>query len=159
MSDREFMLLAVEKALEGVRRCQAPFGACIVKDGKVVCSAHNTVWANRDSTAHAEVNAIRKACRKLRTIDLSGCAIYSTCEPCPMCFSAIHWARIGKVVYGCSIGDARNAGFRELPLSNRRMLKLTGSKIKVKVGFMRKECLKAFFAFRENVRKGKCRTY
>ncbi|MDD8016577.1 MAG: nucleoside deaminase, partial [Acidobacteriota bacterium] len=88
------MRLALREARKNLRTLAGgPFGACIVKDGRVVATARNTVLKN-DSTAHAEVNAIRKACRKLDTFDLSGCEIYSTAEPCPMCFSAIHWARI-----------------------------------------------------------------
>jgi len=159
MGDREFMLVALEKAFLGLRKCQTPFGACVVKDGRVVASAHNTVWSDCDSTAHAEVNAIRKACRRLKTIDLSGCTIYSTCEPCPMCFSAIHWAGIGRAVYGCTIGDARKSGFNEMVLSNKKLSGMSGSKIKIKSGFMRRECLRVFRTFNELVKVGKCRAY
>jgi guanine deaminase len=85
-----------------VRPDGGPFGACIVKDGRIVAAARNTVLRN-DATCHAEVNAIRKASKKLGTFDLTGCEIYSTTEPCPMCFGAIHWARIGTVHYSAGI--------------------------------------------------------
>ncbi|MDD5111649.1 MAG: nucleoside deaminase [Candidatus Altiarchaeota archaeon] len=144
-ADEYFLQRAIAKAREGIRKGQTPFGACIAKGDKIVCSAHNTVWKDVDSTAHAEVNAIRKACKKLKTIDLSGCVIYSTCEPCPMCFSAIHWAKIDKIVYGARIADARCAGFREMPLSNNTMKKLGKSGVKIAGGIMAKEN-KALFA-------------
>src|SRR5512136_2942722 len=105
MPDEQLMQLAIEKAKEGIRDGQTPFAACIVKDSEVVSCAHNAVWKRVDATAHAEVNAIRLACKKLNSIDLNDCVMYSTTEPCPMCFSACHWARISKIVYGTSIGD------------------------------------------------------
>ena len=81
------MKLAIEKAWEGIRKGQEPFGACIVRDGKAISVAHNTVRADIDVSAHAEMNAIREACKKIGTIDLSGCEIYATFEPCPMTFA------------------------------------------------------------------------
>ncbi|MHC4755582.1 MAG: nucleoside deaminase, partial [Planctomycetota bacterium] len=122
--DEKFMTMAIEKAKEGFGNDNSPFGACIVKDGEVVSCEHNIVWQSTDITAHAEINAIRKACEKLNTIDLSGCVIYSTCEPCPMCFTACHWAKISTIVYGASIPDAKNAGFSELAISNEKMKQL-----------------------------------
>ncbi len=88
-----------------------PFGAVVVKDGVVVGAAANHVTTHNDPTAHAEVNAIREACKKLNTFDLSGCEIYASCEPCPMCLSAIYWARINKVYYAANRYDAQQAGF------------------------------------------------
>ena len=90
-----------------------PFGAVIVKNGKIISSAHNTVIEKHDATAHAEVNAIRKACKKLKTHDLSGCILYTSAEPCPMCLSAIIWANIKKVYYGNTKEDAAEIGFRD----------------------------------------------
>jgi len=142
--DERFMRLAIKAAADGVRRGQTPFGSCIVKDGKVVACAHNVVWSAEDITAHAEVTAIRRACRKLDTVDLSGCTVYSTTEPCPMCFSACHWARIDKIIYGTSIKDAKKAGFHELPISDHRMKREGKSKVKVFGGFMKGECAKLF---------------
>ena len=83
----------------------------IEKDGKVVATGVNRVTANNDPTAHAEVSAIRNACKKLKTFDLSGCEIYSSCEPCPMCLGAIYWSRIKKIYYGNSKADAKDIGF------------------------------------------------
>ena len=90
-----------------------PFGACIVKSGIIVGKGSNHVLANNDPTAHAEIEAIRNACRNLETYDLSGCEIYTTCYPCPMCLSAIIWANIKKVYYGNTKEDAANIGFRD----------------------------------------------
>ena len=140
----QFMRLAIRKTLEGIRRGQTPFGACIVKDGKVIACVHNTVWRSTDITAHAEIHAIRVACKKLKTIDLSGCTIYSTCEPCPMCFSACHWAKISTIVFGARIRDARSSGFHELSISNRRMKSLGGSPVVVVEDVLRHEALNLF---------------
>ena len=90
-----------------------PFGACIVKDGKIVGKGDNKVLSTNDPTAHAEVVAIRDACKNLNTYDLSGCELYTTCYPCPMCLSAIIWANIKKVYYGNTKEDAENIGFRD----------------------------------------------
>ncbi len=139
-----FMIRAVREAQKNLVRPEGgPFGACIVKDGRVVATARNTVLKH-DSTCHAEVNAIRKASKKLGTFDLTGCEIYSTTEPCPMCFGAIHWARIGTVYYGTGIRDAAKAGFHELRISNAQMRALGRSKIRLVPGFMRAECLELF---------------
>lgn len=145
--DRRFMDRAIREARKNlVRPDGGPFGACIVKDGRTVAVARNTVLRD-DATCHAEVNAIRKATRKLGTFDLSGCEIYSTTEPCPMCFGAIHWARIGTVYYGTGIRDAAGAGFHELRISNARLKKLGRSRIRLVPGLMRDECLELFRAW------------
>jgi guanine deaminase len=140
----DFMQVAIDKAREGIKKGQTPFGACIIKDDKIVVCAHNTVWKTTDSTAHAEVNAIREACKKLKTIDLSGCTLYTTTEPCPMCFSAIHWAKIDKIVYGADIVDAKKAGFSELTISNSQMKKEGGSPVKIEKGALKDECITLF---------------
>lgn len=144
VDDKNFMQMAIDKAIEGIDKGQSPFGACIVKDGKVVACEHNIVWQSTDITAHAEVNAIRNACKKLNGIDLSGCIIYSTCEPCPMCFTAIHWARIDKIVCGARIDDAKSFGFNELTVSNDELMTMGGSKVQIQNGFMRAECIDLF---------------
>src|SRR4051794_15872306 len=113
MKDEEYMRLAIAKTREGIAAGQSPFGAVIVRDGKVVAATHNTVWLTTDPTAHAEVNCIRAAASVLKTIALEGCTLYSTTEPCPMCLSAIHWAKIERVVFGATIEDAATAGFAE----------------------------------------------
>lgn len=150
------MRLAIEKAREGIGKGQSPFGACIARNGEVVTCAHNVVWLTNDITAHAEVHAIREACRKLDSIDLSGCVIYSTCEPCPMCFSACHWARIATIVYGARIADARASGFHELEVSNSRLKELGRSPVEIIGDFAREEALLLFDLF--NKQPGK-RTY
>ncbi|MDD5745922.1 MAG: nucleoside deaminase [Candidatus Omnitrophica bacterium] len=130
-ADEVFMRHALRTAEQGMRQGQTPFGSCIVKDGAVVVRAHNQVWLTGDITAHAEMVAIREACTRLRTIDLSGCWLYSTCEPCPMCFSACHWARLSRVVFGAKIRDAQRAGFNELTIPVRRMKQWGQSRVQV----------------------------
>jgi len=142
--DIEFMKLAIAKAAEGAESGQTPFGACIVKDDEVVSCCHNKVWVTVDITAHAEIVAIREACKKLGSVDLSGCVIYSTTEPCPMCFTAIHWAKIDKIVYGTSIEDAKDFGFSELTISNKEMKDTGKSKIKIVSGCLKDDSLKLF---------------
>jgi len=108
------MNIAIAEAKKGVRLNHGgPFGACIVKDGEVISKGHNHVVSRIDPTAHGEVDAIRKACKKLGTFDLSGCEIYTTGFPCPMCFAAILWANIDKVYYGCNTTDTELIGFRD----------------------------------------------
>ena len=142
--ERRFMTRAIREARKNFARPDGgPFGACIVRDGRVVAAARNSVL-KADATCHAEVNAIRKASKKLGTFDLTGCEIYSTTEPCPMCFGAIHWARIGAVTYGTGIRDAAKAGFHELRISNAQLKALGRSKVRLVPGFMRDECLELF---------------
>lgn len=136
------MLKAIQSAERGMRRGEGgPFGAVIIKSGKILAVAHNTVLKNQDATCHSEVNAIRIASKKLRKFDLKGCVIFSTNEPCPMCFSAIHWARIGKVVFGTRIRDVQKRGFNELSIPSVRMKKAGKSRVKIRSGFMKRECL------------------
>lgn len=112
MYEKRFMEEAIRLAAENVEKGKGgPFGAVVVKDGQVVAAAANTVTPDNDPTAHAEVNAIRAACRKLETFQLKGCEIYCSCEPCPMCLGAIYWARPDKVYYACTKEDAAIAGF------------------------------------------------
>lgn len=139
-----YMSMAIAKAREGVVQGQTPFGACIVKEGRVLSCAHNEVWQHKDITAHAEIQAIREACRDERLIDLTGSVIYSTCEPCPMCFSACHWAKIDKIVYGAYIADAAQAGFHELCISNHQLKELGQAPVNIQSGFMRDEAVLLF---------------
>ena len=139
VSDEECMRRAIAKAREGIERGQTPFGACISKDGEIISCVHNVVWDSMDITAHAEIHAIRDACRRLNTVDLSGCVMYSTCEPCPMCFSACHWVRISRIVYDSRIVDAKEAGFNELTVSNEQMKRLGNSPIELVGGVLREE--------------------
>jgi guanine deaminase len=108
----QYMQLAVEAAEEGMKKNMGgPFGAVIVRNGKVIAVAHNEVVGTNDPTAHAEVVAIRRATAKLGRFDISDCEIYSTCEPCPMCLAAIHWAGIRKLYFGADRHDATVGGF------------------------------------------------
>ncbi len=110
----DFMKLAVEEAEKGIASNEGgPFGCVIVKNGEVVGKGHNQVVKNNDPTCHGEMMAIRDACRKTGNFDLSGCELYTTGEPCPMCFGAILWANISKVFYGCNIKDTEKIGFRD----------------------------------------------
>lgn len=111
MKDK-YMKISVDEAYEGMRKGDGgPFGAVIVKNGKIIARGHNEVLKTNDPTAHAEVVAIRKACKLLKRFDLSDCEIYSSCEPCPMCFATVHWAKMKKLYYGCTRKDAANIGF------------------------------------------------
>lgn len=110
----KFMRSAIIEAQKGIHKGHGgPFGAVIVKDGKVVARGHNQVVKNNDPTCHGEMQAIRAASKKMGTFDLTGCDIYTTGEPCPMCMGAILWANINKVYYGCNIDDTEKIGFRD----------------------------------------------
>lgn len=124
MSNKEkFMTEAVNAALKGMNNNEGgPFGCIVVKNGQIVGRGNNKVTSTNDPTAHAEVNAIRDACKNLDSFQLDGCEIYTSCEPCPMCLGAIYWARPDKVYYGSNQSDAANIGFddafiyEEIPL-------------------------------------------
>lgn len=110
-----WMKIAYDEALSGMLSNEGgPFGAAIIKEGQVIAKAHNRVLASNDPTAHAEINAIREASKKLQSFDLSGCTLYTTCMPCPMCLGAIMWARISSVYYGATEKDAAKGGFDDL---------------------------------------------
>ena len=139
-----YMRLALKEGYKNLTtRDGGPFGACIVKKGVVIAVARNTVLKN-DASCHAEINAIRKASRKLKSYDLSGCEIYSTTEPCLMCFGAIHWARIERIVYGTGVPDAERIGFNELKLRAYNLRRSGKSPVEIESGFMYKECKKLF---------------
>jgi len=114
MERNKYMSIAIEEAMEGITNQHGgPFGTAIVKDGEVVGRGHNRVLINIDPTCHGEVDAIRQACKKLGTHDLSGCELYTTGEPCHMCLCACMWANIDKIYYGCTIEDNGRIGFRD----------------------------------------------
>ena len=129
MDNDYFMRKAIALAVENVKNGGGPFGAVIVRDDEIVATGVNRVTANNDPTAHAEVSAIRAACSKLGTFNLSGCVIYTSCEPCPMCLGAIYWAHIDKIYYGANKDDAASANFDDsfiykelaVPKSKRRV--------------------------------------
>ena len=130
MDNVQFMRQAIDLAVENVKCGGGPFGAVIVRNGEVVATGVNRVTSQNDPTAHAEVSAIRAACLKLGVFDLSGCVIYTSCEPCPMCLGAIYWAHIDKIYYGANKLDAAAANFDdsfiyrelELPKEKRRVV-------------------------------------
>jgi guanine deaminase len=156
MGEAELMRLAIDKTREGIASGQSPFGAVIVKDGEIVAATHNTVWLDTDPTAHAEVNCLRRASKALETIDLKGCTMYSTCEPCPMCLAAIHWSKIDRVVFGATIADAAEAGFCELHVAAETLAEMGRSPLKVEGGLLREECAALFSRWKE---AGLCGTY
>lgn len=110
----EFMRMAIELSVKNVNQSiGGPFGAVIVKDGKVIAGSANKVTSTNDPTAHAEVSAIRLACTALNTFDLNGCVVYTSCEPCPMCLGAIYWAKIETIYYANTKADAESIGFSD----------------------------------------------
>lgn len=144
----DFMEKAIQIAQQGISKGQSPFGCCITQNNQIIAIEHNHVWDHSDITAHAEVLAIRQACQKLNQIHLDQCLLFSTCEPCPMCFSAIHWARIPTIYYGATIEDAKLAGFNELLLSTQQILKLTHSSIQIHKGLLQKKCQNLFIEWK-----------
>ncbi|MBI1373042.1 MAG: nucleoside deaminase [Phycisphaera sp.] len=138
------MRLALDACVRGVEAGNSPFGACIVRGGDVLACEHNRVWQAPDATAHAEVNAIRAACAALGDVHLEGATIYSTTEPCPMCFTAIHWARITRIVYAADIADAERFGFNELPVSNATLKQLGGLSVEIVKDFMKPDAVALF---------------
>jgi guanine deaminase len=121
-NDKSLLLRAVKIAGDGILNGGGPFGALISKEGKIISEASNRVVLNNDPTAHAEILAIRQAALVLKTHNLSDCILYTSCEPCPMCFGAIYWAGIKKVVYACDRTDAEDAGFSDKLIYEEIML-------------------------------------
>jgi len=139
----DFMRKAISLSIENLELGGGPFGAVIVKDGQIIAGSANSVTIDMDPTAHAEVNAIRKACKALNTFDLSGCQIYTSCEPCPMCMAAIYWAHIDIIYYGNTKEDARNAGFDDDFIYKEIAVEKESRKVKF-VPLLRIESLEAF---------------
>lgn len=142
---QELMRLAIAKAREGIARGQSPFGCAIAVGDRILSVAHNRVFATTDITAHAEVTAIRAACTAAGEILLEGSVVATTCEPCPMCTAALHWARVETVYFGATIADAEAAGFNELRVPAAQLLALGGSTVKLVPGILAAEC-RALFA-------------
>ncbi len=150
----DFMKAAIKEARKGIEKQEGgPFGAVIVKEGRIIAKAHNRVLSTNDPTAHAEILAIRKASKKLGRFDLSECEIYSTSQPCPMCLSAILWARIKTLYFGCTAKDASKIGF-----DDSKIYKMFKSERKMPLKqkqLSRKECLALF----DEWKKGKGKLY
>lgn len=146
--NKKFMRKAIALSIENVHNGGGPFGAVIVKDGKIIATGVNGVTKHNDPTAHAEVTAIRKASKKLGTFDLEGCEIYTSCEPCPMCLGAVYWAHLDKMYYGNTKTDAKNIGFDDSFIYDEIDLKPENRKVKT-IQALADEAIKAFEAWTE----------
>jgi tRNA(Arg) A34 adenosine deaminase TadA len=156
MTDADFMALALTAARTAIATGQIPVGCAFTHDDNLLLTAHNTVWADTDPSAHSEMNGLRQAAKKLGRVALTGCTCYCTLEPCPMCLAALHWAKVDRVVYGADIADARTAGFSELTIPATEIARLGHSPIRIEGGLLRDECRKLFD---EWFQSGKARTY
>ena len=141
--DAKYMRMAIDLSVENVDNGGGPFGAVIVRDGEIIATGVNRVVANNDPTAHAEVSAIRNACQHLQTYQLEGCTIYSSCEPCPMCLSAIYWAGIKRLCYGNTKADAKAIDFDDSFIYDQLDLAYEDRSIKCE-HFMRDAAQKAY---------------
>ena len=140
----DLMQLAIDKCRAGIEAGQTPFGCAIAQGDRVLAAAHNTVLQTTDITAHAEMNAIREACRAAGSIFLDSAIVATTCEPCPMCMAALHWARVKTVYYGASIADARAAGFQELSVPAAKLVQLGDSPVELIAGLLAEDCRELF---------------
>ncbi len=154
MEPIKLMRSAIEMTRAGIAAGQSPFGCAIARDDKILALSHNVVWKTTDITAHAEITALREACRETGEILLPGCIVATTCEPCPMCMAALHWARVDTVFFGATIADAESAGFNELSLSASDLLRLGGSKVKLVPNTLREECAELFTEWKSAAGKG-----
>ena len=153
MKPQELMKVAIEICQQGLSVGQSPFGCAIALGDRLVARAHNTVALTTDITAHAEVNAIREACLAVDDIFLTDAVVATTCEPCPMCMAALHWARVGTVYYGASIADAETAGFNELQLPAAELLSRGGSNVRLIGDTLAEECVELFAQWQANPNK------
>ena len=143
------MQKAIDLSIESAKNGGGPFGAVIIKNNEIVAAAANSVSQNNDPTAHAEITAIRKACSELKTFDLTGCELYTSCEPCPMCLGAIYWAHIDKVYYANTKEDAMNTGFDDSFIYDEIERGIHNRKISFEQ-FMQKDAISAFSLWLEN---------
>jgi guanine deaminase len=150
MAPADLMRLAIEKCRHGIAAGQSPFGCAIARHGEVLSCSHNTVVLTTDITAHAEVNAIQEACRTVSNIFLERAIVATTCEPCPMCMAALHWARVKEVYYGATIADAEAAGFNELALPAAKLLHIGNSSVKLTAGVLPADCQRLFTEWQQN---------
>ena len=148
----KFMQRAIELSIESINSGGGPFGSVIAKDDKIISEGMNRVTVNNDPTAHGEITAIRQACKKLNTFDLNGYELYTNCEPCPMCLSAIYWSHIDKVYYANTRDDAHKIDFLD-PIIYTELQKSNEEKKIQMVQIMRAEGLKAFEIWDKKVDK------
>lgn len=151
-TNEDFMRQAIALSIDNVKNGGGPFGAVIVKDGEVIATGTNRVTANCDPTAHAEVSAIREACKKLNTFNLAGTTIYTSCEPCPMCLGAIYWAHIDKMYYGNNQQDAAKIGFDDKFIYDELDLRVQDRRLKA-IQLLPDEAIKAFQDWETNTEK------
>ena len=140
---KKFMARAIELSIESAKTVGGPFGSVIVKDNKIISEGFNKVTSTNDPTAHGEIVAIRNTCKILNSFSLKGCDLYTSCEPCPMCMSAIYWARIDKVYYANTRNDAKKINFDDSMIYSEFSKKIEDRKIPIKQ-ILREEALKAF---------------
>jgi len=150
--NNKFMMRAVDLSMESVDKDTGPFGAVVVKDNKIISEGFNTVTLVKDPTTHAEIVAIRSACKVLNNFSLKGCELYTTCEPCPMCLSAIYWARIDKIYYANTRDDAQKIDFSDALIYEELNKPIKERKIPMQQ-MMREEALKAFKKWDKKVDK------
>ena len=150
----KFMLRAIELSIKSAETIGGPFGCVVVKENKIISEGSNKVTSTNDPTAHGEIVAIREACLKLNAFNLSGCELYSTCEPCPMCLSAIYWSHIDKIFYANTRDDAKNIDFDDSFIYSEINKKIEDRKIQM-IQMHRDEALKAFKIWNEKVDKVK----
>lgn len=153
MTPDRLMQLAIDEARAGIAAGQTPFGCAIARGDELLALAHNTVWRTTDITAHAEINALRQACGKTGDVFLEGAIVATTCEPCPMCMAALHWARVDTVYFGATIADAARAGFNELPLPAAEVLQRGGSRVQLVGDVRHDECTALFDAWLQDVQR------
>ncbi|MFO0867580.1 MAG: nucleoside deaminase [Pirellulales bacterium] len=144
ISPEELMQMARDQARRGMAAGQSPFGCAIAWKDRLVACAHNSVLSTIDITAHAEINALRTACHATRELFFPEALVATTCEPCPMCLAALHWARVGTIYYGARIEDAQAAGFHELTIPAREMVERGGSSLRLVADVQRAECQELF---------------
>ena len=154
MNSDFFMQKAIELSIKNIRNNGGPFGCVIVKNNKIISEGVNGVTQNNDPTAHAEIVAIRNACKKLNTFDLSGCELYTSCEPCPMCLSAIYWSHIDLVYYGNSRENAAEIQFDDKFIYDEMKKDINERKIPLKQ-ILKDEAIKAFNLWAETENKTK----
>ena len=152
MKNIDFMKRAIELSIQNIKNNGGPFGCIIVKENKIIAEGVNRVTFNNDPTAHAEIIAIRNACKKLNTFNLERCELYTSCEPCPMCLSAIYWSHIDKIYYGNSRLDASKIGFDDDFIYNELNKDLSSRKIQMKQ-ISQKEAKKAFLDWDKKIDK------
>ena len=150
--NNKFMMRAVDLSMESVDKGTGPFGAVVVKENKIISEGFNTVTLVKDPTTHAEIVAIRSACKVLNNFSLKGCELYTTCEPCPMCLSAIYWARIDKIYYANTRDDAQKIDFSDALIYEELNKPIKERKIPMQQ-MMREEALKAFEKWDKKVDK------